>query len=432
MSLLVRGGLVATFAPERVERADLRIRDGLVRERAATLAAEPGETVLDASGCLITPGLVCAHTHLYSALARGMPPPAAAPANFVEILERVWWRLDRALDPGSIRVSARVGGLDALACGVTTVVDHHASPSAIPGSLALVGDELGALGLRSVLAYEITDRNGPDGARAGLEEHRAALAGTSATRAVLVGAHASFTLSDGTLFDAAALAAEHGTGLHIHVAEDRADVDDAVRRGFRDPVDRLARAGALGPRTVLAHGVHLGPAAFAEIRDAGSWVVVNPRSNANNAVGTAPFALHPGVNAALGTDGIGADMLEELRALYLAAQATRAGMGPREALGYLAAGHRMAGALLGVDLGGLGPGSAGDLVVFDYDPPTPLTAENLAAHVVFGLRTAQLRDVVAGGRILVRGGAATGVDAAEVQAKGREQAARLWRRMAEL
>jgi len=164
----------------------------------------------------------------------------------VEILERVWWRLDRALDPGSIRVSARVGGLDALACGVTTVVDHHASPSAIPGSLALVGDELGALGLRSVLAYEITDRNGPDGARAGLEEHRAALAGTSATRAVLVGAHASFTLSDGTLFDAAALAAEHGTGLHIHVAEDRADVDDAVRRGFRDPVDRLARAGGSG------------------------------------------------------------------------------------------------------------------------------------------------------------------------------------------
>jgi len=429
MSVLVRGGVVAGFSPPAALRADLRIRDGEVVERGPDLPPVEGETLLDASGCLVTPGLVCAHTHLYSTLARGMPPPERAPGNFLEILERIWWRLDRALDGELVSLSARAGLLDALACGVTTIIDHHASPEAIHGSLARIGAETERAGVRAVLAYEVTDRNGRDGARAGIEEHRAALkAGQSETLGILVGAHASFTLSDETLGAAIELAREHGSGLHIHVAEDVADVEDAVERGFRDPVERLASLGGLGANTVLAHGVHLGEAAYKTIRDAGAWIVANPRSNMNNAVGTGPFALHPATRA-LGTDGIGADLLAELRALYWKSTETGAGISPEGALGYLAGGQRLAGRLLGVDLESLTVGAAADLVVFDYPSPTPVTAANFASHCVFGLDSRHVRDVLVAGRPVVLGRRLLTLDRGRILSEARAGARRLWERM---
>lgn len=427
--MLLRGGMVATFSPVGLERADLRLDDGKVAERGPDLDPRDGEEVVDASRCLITPGLVCAHTHFYSALARGMPPPDVSPTNFLEILERVWWRLDRALDPDLVRLSAEAGAIDALSSGVTTVIDHHASPRAIEGSLTAVADALSVVGLRGVLAYEVTDRNGLDDARAGIEEHRRFAPRVSDRLGLLVGAHASFTLSDGSLEGVVEAARDLGTGLHIHVAEDLADVEDARKRGFRDPVERLFRAGALGAKTVLAHGVHLGEGAMEEIAAGGSWIVVNPRSNMNNAVGTAPFSIHPERHA-LGTDGIGADMLEEVRALFFRASDSGQGLSPDAALGYLGGSQRLAGEILGPDLHSLQPGATADVAVFMYDPPTVLEAANLAAHVVFGLRTAALRRVVVAGETVWRDGACTRVHEAESAGRFREGAARLWGRMA--
>ena len=213
MSLLLTGGtVVRSIAPPVVDPGDLLVEDGRIALVGAV--GEPTERI-DCTGCLIVPGNVCAHTHLYSALARGMPYRLEPPRSFMEILQRVWWRLDRALDETTIRASALAGGMEALLAGTTTLIDHHASPAAVDGSLDIIADALAGLGIRSVLCYETSDRDGPDVARAGLAENDRFLAAVAAGRYPLargmVGAHASFTLSDGTMEGLATLAASGGS-----------------------------------------------------------------------------------------------------------------------------------------------------------------------------------------------------------------------------
>ncbi len=286
MTIALTGGTVlASLDPPSVVEADVSIEDGVV---TAVGRAPEGATRIDCTGCLVVPGNVNAHMHLYSALARGMPYRLDPPGDFVQILQRVWWRLDRALDPDSIRASALAGGMDALLTGTTTVVDHQASPEAIDGSLDVIAQALADIGLRSVLCYEVTDRDGPERAMAGVEENRRFLkAGWPLARG-MVGAHASFTLSDETLGACAEVARDAGVGVHIHVAEDAADQRDAEARFGSSVVPRLARAGVLNGSALLAHCVHVDAEEIEAIRDAGATVAHNPRSNMNNSVGRAP------------------------------------------------------------------------------------------------------------------------------------------------
>ena len=463
MTMLLRGGhVVPRLDPARVLPAtDILVEDHRIVAVGPALDAAPGAEVVDCRDCLVIPGNVDAHTHAYSALARGMPYELAPPTGFIEILRRVWWRLDRALDEPAIRASARVAGMEALLAGTTTLIDHHASPSAIDGSLDILADELGRLGIRSILAYEVSDRDGPARARAGLAENRRFLArvASGAERLVrgLVGAHASFTLSDATLAACVDLARSSGRGLHVHVAEDPADERDAVEGYGLRVLERLARAGALEPAPVLAHGVHLDPAEAALFRDSEATLVHNPRSNMNNAVGRAPLALLGG-RVALGTDGIGADMFEESRLGYLRHLEERAGrprhgtsngrpaggagqgalVGPGTAgsteagwpLARLVAGARLvAEAFAERALGRLEPGAPADLVVLDYPLPTPLTAETLAGHWIFGLSARAVRDVVVDGRLVVRDRRLTAADQDELAAQARAAAVVLWERL---
>ncbi|MCZ7534682.1 MAG: amidohydrolase family protein [Acidimicrobiia bacterium] len=242
----------------------------------------------------MTPGLVCGHHHLYSTLARGMPAPSRTPTRFTEILESVWWRLDAALDLEMVRWSALLGAVEALERGTTAIIDHHSSPNAVEGSLSVIADACAEVGVRAVCAYEVTDRHGPDGARRGLEENARYL---SEGGRGLVGAHACLTLSDESLDAVAGLARDHGVGVHVHVAEDRTDADAGARLEPHATPDWL-----------LAHAVHLD-------RDLPGTIAHNPRSNMNNAVGYARPARRPN-RVVLGTDGIGADMLEEFRFAY--------------------------------------------------------------------------------------------------------------------
>ncbi|MDR7523382.1 MAG: amidohydrolase family protein, partial [Armatimonadota bacterium] len=239
-------------------------------------AAAPGGAHRDCSGCLVIPGNVCAHTHLYSALARGMPYRLDPPANFTQILQRVWWRLDRALDEEAIRASALVGGMGALLCGTTTLIDHHASPNAIDGSLDIIADALETLGVRSVLCYEVTDRDGPERAAAGLRENRRFLAQARRLARGMAGAHASFTLSDETLAACVDVARQAGVGIHIHAAEDGADQRDCQARFGMRVIQRLARAGALGPDALLAHCIHLNGEEVELLLASGATVAHNP------------------------------------------------------------------------------------------------------------------------------------------------------------
>ena len=314
--MLLKDATVATLDPPRVEKTGLRIDGERIVERGPSLAPAAGEEVLDLEGALVLPGLVNAHTHLYSALARGMPGPAEPPRSFVEILEKVWWRLDRALDEESVYLSGLVGAIEAARSGTTVLFDHHASPSFIRGSLATLRRAVEEVGLRSVLCYETTDRNGLEGRDAGIAENRAVPGrGPSALTLGMVGAHASFTLSDESLDLLAGAARDGSSSLHVHVAEDPADVEDCRRRSGAGLVERLRRHGLLARRAMLVHGVHLSEDELQDAQAEGAWVIHCPRSNMNNAVGHAPTAAFR--RAALGTDGLDEDMLAEARVAFL-------------------------------------------------------------------------------------------------------------------
>jgi putative selenium metabolism protein SsnA len=446
MTLVLAGGSVVTrLEPPDIVVGDVVIEGGRIRAVGPDLDAgaaaghgngsRPSSSIrrLDCRGRLVIPGNVCAHTHAYSALARGMPYRLPPPTSFVEILQRVWWRLDRALDPASIRASALVAGLEAIKAGTTTIVDHHASPNAIHGSLELIADALAEVGIRSVLCYETSDRDGGAAARMGLDENARFLrlvggGGYPLARA-MVGAHASFTLSDETLDAVADLARTSGAGLHVHAAEDAADEIDAVARTGLRVVDRLMAFGALDERTLLAHGVHLSRSEAEEVVSARARVAHNARSNMNNGVGRAPIDDLDD-RLVLGTDGIGADMFEESRAAWLRRREETLAVGPDWSLGRLAAGAAIPARLFGEPrLGQIVPGAPADVVVLDALLPTPVDAATLGGHWMFGLSAAAVRDVVVGGELVVADRRSTRVDEDAVAAEAAAAARSLWARL---
>ncbi len=428
--MILSGGIVvSSLDPVRVDRRDVHVVAGRV-------AQEGGGAVRDCSGCLVVPGNVCAHTHLYSALARGMPYDLDPPESFLQILQRVWWRLDRALDDELTRASALVGGMEALLSGTTTVVDHHASPNAIDGSLDVVADALGELGIRSVLCYETSDRDGPERARAGLDENRRFGERVRRDRPSLVrslvGAHASFTLSGETLAACVDVAQSLGVGLHVHAAEDAADETDSLAVHGRRVAARLAHAGALDHRTVLAHGVHFDDRELSMVQAANAYLAHNARSNMNNAVGRARVEVI-GRQVALGTDGIGADMFEESRAAFFRLHEDGSGVGPDWVLDRLAVGARLAGESFGERrLGRIETGAPADLVVLDYSVPAPLDARSFPGHWIFGLGSRHVRDVLVAGEWVVLDRRLTRVDQEELAARARAEAARLWARLEDI
>lgn len=435
MSYLFKSALLVNLDPPRVERGDLRIAEGKITERGASLEAREDEEIVDLTGKLVMPGVVCAHTHLYSALARGMPAPPRTPTNFTEILELVWWRLDRALDEETIYWSAMAGAMDAARAGTTCLFDHHASPSHISGSLQIVREAIEKVGLRAVLCYEVTDRGGSAERDRALEENRSFLnwakqpASTSPTLfRGLVGAHASFTLCDESLSRCAELMREFDAGLHIHAAEDMCDVNDAREKHALGVVERLAKHGALNNQTILAHGVHLSDEDIEIARAAGVWFAHNPRSNMNNHVGYAPVEKF-GERVVLGTDGIGADMFEEARSAFFKSRDEGLNFGADAWLRVLANNHRLASQAFGDDIGSLAPGSAADLIVLDYQSPTPVTSENLAWHFAFGINSAAVESVMVNGRFVIRDRLHPHDD---VYAEARKASEKLWAKMRSL
>lgn len=336
-----------------------------------------------------TPGLVCAHHHLYSTLARGMPAPPETATTFQGILEQIWWRLDTALDLEMLRWSAMLGALEALEAGTTGIIDHHESPNAIEGSLSVIADACAEVGVRVVTAYGVTDRHGADGARRGLEENRRFL--TEGGRG-LVGIHAAFTCTDDTLRAAAELSAELDAGVHIHVAEGPEDIDAPTRL-----------AGLTRDDWLLAHCVHLPT-------DHGldGTILHNPMSNLNNAVGYAdPIRFANPV--ALGTDGIGANVIESFRLAYVLHRSVDVTASPDPAWSWLETGWDLL------------PECRADTVTWSYDPMDPW-------HVAFTSNIRPLK-IEMDGEVVFRDGAPTRVDAVEIRAKAAEQAARLHARL---
>ena len=373
------------------------------------------------------PGDVNAHTHLYSGLAPlGMPEPKKQPRNFLQILERVWWRLDRALDEASLRASARLYLAEALSLGTTFLVDHHESPGFIDGSLDVIADAAEELGVRMVVCYGATERNrGRKEAKAGLAECRRFVKKNKRPLVRgMVGLHASFTVSDETIEEAGALARELGVAMHVHVAEDGADVEDARKRGYRDPVDRLIALDALPAGSILAHGVHLDERAVKQVAERGCWLVQNPRSNRNNRVGW-PYALSKSDKVAVGTDGFPPDMDAERKALLeIGAEAQDAKLvsGGKATPRYdrrCNAGWELAADVFGSSFAPLEAGSVADVAVY-------------ARHDIPGLPTELPLHVVVDGRVVLKDWKLAAADFREIAAEARVQAKRLWKRMEKL
>ncbi len=279
----------------------------------------PEAESIDCSGKIILPGFICTHHHFYSTMARGMSIPGEPAANFVQILERLWWKVDRALDEEDILLSAQLPLIDCIRNGTTTVIDHHASPSMRDGSLDLIEKAVRQAGIRASLCYEVSDRNTPGGGIAENERFIKKVGKGDGQIAAMMGLHASFTLSDATLERCVGIAKDAGVGCHIHVAEDAADREDSLAKYKMPAVNRLDKMGLTGEKSIFVHCVHIDDSEMDILAATNTAVVHNPESNMNNAVGVTPLLklLKKGVLVGLGTDGMGSDMLAQMRCAYL-------------------------------------------------------------------------------------------------------------------
>lgn len=444
--MLITHARIATLGdePRLIEDGALLIREDKIAALgdAATLEAlYPAEERWDVRGQLVMPAALCGHTHFYGAMARGWAYPGPAATRFGEILERLWWRLDKGLTEEDIYLSAQVCLIDAIRHGTTTLIDHHASPGAIAGSLDIIAQAVEEAGVRAALCYEVTDRDGNARAAAGIAENVRFLERLRRAPHPRLGAsfglHASLTLSDATLAAAVEAARDLETGFHLHAAEGLEDVEDSLRKSGKRVIERLHAAGILGPRTVVAHAVHVNDDEIGLLADTGTWVTHQPRSNMNNAVGVAPIEtmLARGVRVALGNDGFSNNMFEEMKAAYLVHKLHR--RDPRAMPGDLVL--RLAfdanAALARLfwpqqTLGVLAEGAMADFIIITYHPTTPLTAGNLPWHLLFGYEASLITGTVCAGQVLMRDRQLLTLDEEAITARARDHAARLWQRLA--
>ncbi len=398
----------------------------------------PNAERVDAGGQYVMPGNICGHTHFYGAFARGMAIPGEAPKDFPQILDRLWWNLDKALLEDDVRYSALVCLADAIKHGTTTLVDHHASPNFIDGSLDVIANAVNDSGLRASLCYEVTDRDGDAKMQAGIDENVRFIKRLQAQPESRLGAsfglHASLTLSESTL-DKCAAALPSGSGFHIHAAEGLADQDDSLAKSGLRVMDRLEKHGILGEKSITAHAVHVDAHEIQILANTGTWVTHQPRSNMNNAVGVAPVEsmLRAGINVALGNDGFSNAMWMEWKEAYLLHKSAHGD--PRRMGGYdvtkLAVENnaKLASVFFpDAALGELSVGAFADLIFVDYHPFTDMTAGNLPWHILFGFHESMITTTIVGGKVLMKDRELLTLDEAEIAAKAREASSKAWKR----
>ncbi len=445
--LIIHGKIVTWGNPNQIlDDHAVYIEGGLIKEigpSAEFIRRYPDPELVDAQGQYILPGNTCAHTHFYGAFARGLSIPGPAPRDLLEILQKLWWPLDKALTPADIRYSALVCLVDAIRHGTTLLIDHHASPNAIDGSLDVLAEAVEQAGVRAVLCYEVSDRDGTEKAKAGIRENLRLIKKQSAVNrqspgiAATFGLHASLTLSDATL-DACRQILPEGVGFHVHAAEGDADQFDSLAKSGMRVVERLHTHGILGPQSILAHCVHVDEHEIDLLAETGTWVTHQPRSNMNNGVGVAPVEtmLKSGVRVGLGNDGLSNAMWEEWKAAYLVHKVWQRDPRLMSAadVAQMAVYHNAALARVffpDAPVGEVARGASADLIFVDYHPFTPLTADNLPWHIVFGFHESMVTTTMVGGKFLMKDRQLLTLDESEIVAKAKELAVKVWKRYEE-
>ena len=437
--LLVGNGKLITRDPALPYLEDGAVAlDGEVVKEVGALAdlkaKYPDAEFVDAKGGVIMPGLINVHTHIYSGLARGLAIEGNNPTNFLEVLEGMWWNIDRHLTLDGTRASAYATVLDCIRDGVTTIFDHHASFCEIPGSLFAIKDVCQELGIRANLCYEVSERDGEEKTRQSIQENadfaKWAKEQDDDMIKAMFGGHALFTISDKT-FEEMVKANDGMTGFHIHVAEGMNDVYDSLRNYGCRPVNRLLYNGILGEKTMLGHCIHVSPAELDIIKETNTMVCHNPESNMGNAVGCSPVLqmYGKGILIGLGTDAYTHDMLESLKVLLPMQRHNAAlpNVGWCEATGMLFENNaKICSRYFKKPLGVLKSGAAADVIVMDYKPFTPFSADNIDGHMLFGMMGKNCRTTIINGKVLYKDREFVGIDEERINAWTMEQAKKLW------
>lgn len=401
--------------------ADILVDKGLNGELKLFYPGEADETnatKIDCSGKLVTKSFAVGHHHVYSALARGMGAPKKNPTNFQEILKYIWWTLDKALDKKTIEASALATAIACAKAGATFAIDHHASPNSINGSLDIIADAFNKVGVSHLLCYEITDRDGKEKAKQGVKETENYLKSNQG----LVGLHASFTVSDETMTQAADLMNKYNSGVHIHVAEDKFDQEDCENKYGKRVVERLNDFGLLNSsKTLLGHCLHISKQERKIIKSSNTWVIQNMESNLNNKVGYFN-AEGLGDRIMLGTDGMHSDMLRSVKAAYFAGQSF-------DSIDFQSAYNRFRNVHHYLNTNNFSGDGQNNLVILDYDNPTEMNSSNFMGHFLFGINSNHIQHVISNGELIVKDRLLTKVDESEILKFTKEQSKHLWTKM---
>jgi putative selenium metabolism protein SsnA len=394
----------------------------------------PNAESVDCTNKVILPGFICAHHHFYSTFARGMFIPGEPASNFVEVLERLWWKVDRAIVGDDILLSAQIPLIECIRNGTTTIIDHHASPSQRDGSLDMIESAVRQAGVRASLCYEVSDRNVMGGGIAENERFIKKVGKGDGQIAAMMGLHASFTVSDDTVEKCVGIAKDAGVGCHIHVAEDAADRKDSIEKFGVPTVARLHKLGMTGEKSIFVHCVHIDEAEMQTVADTNTIIVHNPESNMNNAVGVTKLLklLARGILVGLGTDGMNSDMLTQMRCAYLLHRLDN--RDPRVAFMeapqlLLQNNADIVERQFGIRVGELAEGRPADMAILDYIPPTPMDENNFLGHLIFGMTDSAVDTTVCRGKILMQGKKIISMDEERIAARSRELAPEMWKRL---
>jgi len=376
------------------------------------------DKVIDCSNKFVTKSFALGHHHAYSALARGMPAPKQTASNFHEILQYVWWNIDKQLDKEMIEASALATAIACAKAGSTFVIDHHSSPNYITGSLQIIADAFDKVGLSHLLCYEISDRNGTNKTKEAFEETENYLKNNQA----LIGLHASFTLGEESLETAANLMNKYKTGVHIHVAEDKFDQYDSLKKYKKKVVERLNSHGFLASsKTILAHCLHINDKERNIIKNSNAFIVQNAESNLNNKVGKFN-ANNLGNNIMFGTDGMHSDMIRAAQYSYFTGlnddniDLEKTYLRFRNTHNYIKTNNFIGD-------------TENNLMIFDYDSPTELNKDNFLGHFIYGFSSKNINHVISKGKLIVENKELITINEKKVLNFAKQQANRLWKKL---
>jgi len=421
-----------------IENGAVRIGNNVIEEIGNyedLKRAYPDEEIIDVKGKVIMPGMICAHSHIYSAYARGMSVSKPT-AGFYQVLENLWWNLDRKLTLEDVKLNAQTTYIESIQNGVTTLIDHHSGPSSATGSLFTIAEAAKELGVRTSLCCEVSDRDGKDITQKEIQENIDFIKACQKDDnndmiKGLFGLHASFTLSNETLYKVKEAMEGLYDGYHIHVAEGIEDQYDSLKKYGRRVVERLHDFGILGEHTVAVHGVHANQREIEILKETDTSVVHNPESNMNNAVGCPPVVsmLKQGLRVGLGTDAYTNDMFESMKVANILQRHhlcdTTVGFMETKKMQF-ENNPKILAKYFRKDLGVLKKGAYADIITVDYDPLTPMNKDNWFGHALFGMTGRLVNDTIINGKFVMKDRQVLTADVKSILSKSRKRAEQIW------